>query len=201
MKKLTILAFILSVIIIYHGSVAFCETNKIAIVIAECLDGVEKETMSSCENAIEKELTDVKYHVVHNKFITSFDDTKAFDELIGSVESKSNESVSEEANNEIHPSIQKIIKNTGADILIIGGANAALLSEEPIQETKWANIYSARASGLFKVIDVKTGKVLFTVNEMQSGADVSTATAYEKALSNLGLQAGRKIVEKMMIEE
>jgi len=174
-------------------AIASYESAKYAVILDEYIDGTVNKNLSSCENAIEKELADIKYHVVNNKFVNSFDDTKAFAELVGSEESGSD--------TEIKLSTQKIIKNTKADILIVGEANVALLSEDPIQQTQWASIYSARASGLFKVIEVKTGKVLFTVNEMQSGADVSTSTAYEKALSNLGQQVGRKIVEKMLINE
>lgn len=196
MKKIILCISIFSLSTLFI-STSFCITSstRFAVVLDEYIDGTVNENLSACENAIEKELTDIKYHVIHNKFISNFDDTKAFDELIGSQESDSDSETT------IKPSIKNIIKNTKSDVLIVGEANVTLLSEEPIQETQWTNIYSARASGLFKVIDVKTGKVLFTVNEMQSGADVSTLTAYEKALSNLGLQAGRKIVEKMLVSE
>lgn len=196
MRKMFVSIFVL-LISFFLACSSFClsEDTRFSVVLDEFINGTVNENLSACENAIEKELTDIKYHVIHNKFISNFDDTKAFDELVGSQESDSDSETT------IKPSIKNIIKNTNADVLIVGEANVTLLSEEPIQETQWTNIYSARASGLFKVIDVKTGKVLFTVNEMQSGADVRTLTAYEKALSNLGLQAGRKIVEKMLVSE
>jgi hypothetical protein len=166
------------------------QITKFAVSISESIDGIEKNKISACENAIEKELSDNGYRVVHNKYVEKFDETKLFDEILPTKE------ISDEAE-KIPVAAKKRIK---ADILVIGEANATLLADEPIAKTSMVNLYSARANGHFKVFWVNDGTIIFNVSEIQSGADVTKNTAIEKSLANLGEQIGKKIVDRFIDE-
>ena len=163
------------------------QPDKYAVSISESINGVEKTKMSACQNAIEKELVDNGYHVVHNKFINNLEQTKLFDELSG-------EEVGTGETESIPPMAKKRIN---ADVLIIGEADVTDLSEEPMAETSTVNLYSARANGHFKAIWVSDGQVFAAVSDMKSGADVTKAIAREKALSTLGQAIGKKVIESV----
>jgi len=208
MKKIMVLAILMSFLLI-NASFALVsyKTTKFAVSISESIDNIEKESMSACENAIEKKLIGAGYRVIHNKYVEDFDETKEYEELMR-IEESYTESATPDASmtDKVAPTVEStemteitlaIKDKIKADIIIIGEANSSLLSEGPTVQTAYTNIYSARANGHIKVIWVDTGQVLAAVSEIQSGAEVSEPLAHERTLMNLGKKIGEKIVDKL----
>lgn len=156
--------------------------QRIAVSISEYIDGKESKKMSACKNAIENELVNSGHSVIHDEFINAFYATNTFNDLLDTGEA-------------IADNLRKKVK---ASILIIGSVQSNLISEEPIIETTFAKLYSARALGTFKMFRLDDGEIITTVSDMHSGADISPAAANQKALVTLGRHVGDKIIENII---
>lgn len=210
MKNITCSALLIS-ILLFNVSYAVDQyeyvSNKIAVSISESVDGIVNKSLSTCKNAIERELAKKGYHVVHNKYVENFNETNIFERLIeeenmvttsATLDSLGGEGAASIAGEkEISKIVSSIQNKVKADILIIGKTDCNLLSEEPTIRNEYAGIYSARANGQFKVIWAHSGMIIATMSDIQSGADVTSRAASEKALTNLGISIGAKIAEEI----
>lgn len=152
---------------------------RIAILLDEKIEGLE-EQLTACSDAMAQLLLERGYKVVDRSELAAIRVAEAMKELLA-------------GNNEI--ALKPITEKLNVEVVITGKAMGS-----PLTAPALGGLISFRTTLMAKALKAQTGDILATVSAQGSGLDATKEAAAQKAMSQLGKNAGTDFATRIAAE-